>query len=67
MLKGACDQDKETPRYGGVLSFEYGVSDFVEVSEDINGYKERGTRPLVRVFGGRVLCGLGRKAGCDPP
>ena len=55
------------PALRGSLSFESGVPDSVEVSEDVDGYEDRCTRLLVCVFGGRVICGLGRKLGCDPP
>ena len=48
------------------MSFESGVSDSVDLSEDVDGCED-GTRLLICVFGGRVLCGLGRKACCDPP
>ena len=48
------------------MSFESGVSNSVEVSEDVDKYEDNSTRLLVRVFGGRVLWGLGRKAGCEP-
>ncbi len=33
------------------------------MSEDVDGYEDKGARLLVCVFGGRVLGGLGRKAG----
>jgi len=42
------------------------VSDSIEVSENVDGYEDRGTRLPVRVCEGRVLCGLGRKASCYP-
>ncbi len=66
MLKGASDQDQETPRHGGVLAFESGVSDPTEVSENVDGNEERGACLSVCVLGSGVLERLGCKADCDP-